>query len=98
MGSDGVPLGGSRPPCRLYEQLYDRCYLVHTTYIPYAEFSSVLGMNGIDAYIEYGGTMSVGGANCNEKFSLFSGSRRTNEYIDSAIARNIPKLEIPASV
>lgn len=71
------------------EQLYDRCYLVHTTYIPYAEFSSVLGMNGIDAYIEYGGTMSVGGANYNEEFSLFSGSRRTNEYIDSAIARNI---------
>ena len=71
------------------EELYDRCYLVHTTFIPYAEFSEVLGIEGIDAYIEYGGTMSVGGANYNREFSLFSKARGADEYVDSAIARNI---------
>ena len=43
------------------EQLYDRCVLLHTTFIPYREFESVLGIHGIDEYIRYGGTMSLGG-------------------------------------
>ena len=30
------------------EQLYDRCILLHTTFIPYREFESVLGVHGID--------------------------------------------------
>ena len=30
------------------EQLYDRCILLHTTFIPYREFESVLGVRGID--------------------------------------------------
>ncbi len=33
------------------EQLYDRCILLHTTFIPYREFEEVLGMYGIDEYI-----------------------------------------------
>ena len=43
------------------QQLYDRCILLHTTLIPYREFDRVLGIRGIDEYIRYGGTMSVGG-------------------------------------
>lgn len=70
------------------EQLYDRCFLLHTTFIPYREFESVLGIRGIDEYIRYGGTMSMGGINYNEK-SLFANKKSTYEYIDSAIARNI---------
>lgn len=30
------------------EQLYDRCVLLHTTFIPYREFEHVLGIHGID--------------------------------------------------
>lgn len=70
------------------EQLYDRCILLHTTFIPYREFEEVLGITGIDEYIRYGGTMSVGGINYNSK-TPFSDSEHTGEYIDTAIARNI---------
>ena len=37
------------------EQLYDRCIMLHTTFIPYREFEEVLGIKGIDEYIRYGG-------------------------------------------
>ena len=69
------------------EQLYDRCEMLHTTFIPYREFKNVLGIQGIDQYIRYGGTMSLGGINYNE--TPFSSPDRANEYIDSAIAGNI---------
>lgn len=71
-----------------YEQLYDRCILLHTTFIPYREFETVLGIEGIDEYIRYGGTMSMGGVNYNER-SSFATSKSAGDYIDSAIARNI---------
>ena len=71
------------------EQLYDRCFMLHTTFIPYREFERVLGIKGIDEYIRYGGTMSLGGVEYNKKRMPFSSGDRTNEYIDSAIARNI---------
>ena len=69
------------------EQLYDRCFLLHTTFIPYREFENVLGIKGIDEYIRYGGTMSLSGINYNS--SAFSNHNETNKYVDSAIARNI---------
>ena len=69
-------------------QLYDRCVLLHTTFIPYREFEQVLGIHGIDEYIRYGGTMSVGGVNYNE-LSPFASKESADDYIDSAIARNI---------
>lgn len=71
------------------EELYDRCILVHTTFIPYREFSEVLGVESIDRYIEYGGTMSIGDLPYNESSQIFSTGRRAGEYVDSAIARNI---------
>ena len=70
------------------EQLYDRCILLHTTFIPYREFEEVLGVKGIDEYIRYGGTMSLGGINYNAD-SPFSDAKHTEEYIDTAIAKNI---------
>lgn len=70
------------------EQLYDRCILLHTTFIPYREFASVLGIHGIDEYIRYGGTMSLGGIHYNET-STFASKESTDEYVDTAIARNI---------
>ena len=71
------------------EQLYDRCILLHTTFIPYREFESVLGVAGIDRFIEYGGTMSMGGSNYNTDKFTFATKKSADEYVDSAIARNI---------
>ena len=70
------------------EQLYDRCVVLHTTFIPYREFEEVLGIKGIDEYIRYGGTMSLDGINYNAD-TTFSNSKTAEEYIDTAIAKNI---------
>lgn len=70
------------------EQLYDRCIMLHTTFIPYREFEEVLGIKGIDEYIRYGGTMSLSGINYNAD-TTFSNSKSVEEYIDTAIAKNI---------
>ena len=70
------------------EQLYDRCIMMHTTFIPYREFEEVLGIKGIDEYIRYGGTMSLSGVNYNED-AIFASARSAKEYIDTAIAKNI---------
>jgi hypothetical protein len=69
-----------------HHDLYDRCIIIHTTFIPYYEFDNVLGIKGIDKYIEYGGTMSVGGKEYNNDFCNVES---VNEYVDSAIAHNI---------
>lgn len=71
------------------DQLYDRCIMCHTTFIPYREFENVLGVIGIDNYIRYGGTMSLGGQQYNDNSMIFASRKRTNEYVDSAIAHNI---------
>ncbi|MCF0260348.1 MAG: hypothetical protein HUJ54_10860 [Erysipelotrichaceae bacterium] len=70
------------------DQLYDRCILLHTTFIAYREFEDVLGIKGIDEFIRYGGTMSMGGIHYNEA-SSFASRKSTDEYIDTAIAKNI---------
>lgn len=69
-------------------QLYDRCVMLHTTFIPYGEFERLLGVRGIDEYIRYGGTLSMSGKHYNES-STFATSESTSEYVDSAIAKNI---------
>lgn len=71
------------------EELYDRCIMTHTTFIPYREFESVLGIVGIDDYIRYGGTMSLSGKKYNDSSMIFATKKSTDEYVDSAIARNI---------
>lgn len=70
-------------------ELYDRCFMVHTTFISYAEFENILGIKGIDEYIRYGGTMSLGGVNYNQSGMTFATKESTEEYIDTAIASNI---------
>ena len=70
------------------DQLYDRAITLHTTFIPYREFEDVLGIAGIDEYIRYGGTMSISGKNYNKE-STFATAKKSNKYIDTAIANNI---------
>lgn len=70
-------------------ELYDRCFMLHTTFVPYREFENVLGLQGIDEYIRYGGTMSLGGIDYNHSGMTFATQESTAEYVDSAIAHNI---------
>ena len=67
------------------EELYDRCILAHTTFIPYREFEFAYPGKSIDEYIEYGGTMSPDGFRYND----FDKDSLLNEYVDTAIASNI---------
>lgn len=69
------------------EQLFDRCVLLHTTFIPFREFENVLGIKDIDEYMKFGGTMSQSGENYNK--AIFGSKRSTDEYVNTAIARNI---------
>lgn len=70
------------------EQLYDRCILMHTTFIPYRDFEYVLNICGIDEYIRYGGTMSLSGINYNEN-SPFASKKNADKYVNTAIVHNI---------
>lgn len=67
------------------DSLYDRSYFLHTSFIPFQDFSNVLGINDIDAYIEYGGSMSLSGKIYSQRNSL----SKASPYVDAAIADNI---------
>lgn len=62
------------------DELYDRIFFLHTTYIPYKEYRYLLD-KGIRSYIRYGGTLT-GSAS-------FYNKERTNEYTNTAITQNI---------
>ena len=55
---------------------------------PSADVYKRQGIHGIDEYIRYGGTMSLGGVHYNET-STFASKESADKYVDTAIARNI---------
>ncbi len=74
------------------EELYDRAAMIHTTWISFKEHSSLLGVNDIDEYIRYGGTLRVGETNFGDIIddeASFRDDESSRRYIDTAIARNI---------
>lgn len=76
------------------DELYDRAVMVHTTFIPYKEHSRLLGINDIDDYIRYGGTLKAGeidfeSKEINAKDASFRDDESTRYYIDTAICSNI---------
>ena len=76
------------------EELYDRAVTVHTTFVPFREYSRLLKIHDIDEYIRYGGTLKAGETNFEDSdINSFDASFRTEEstrrYIDTAIAQNI---------
>lgn len=77
-----------------HEELYDRAYMIHTTWIPYSEHSRLLNTNDIDEYIHYGGTLRVGETDFGDKELRsedvsFRDDESTRRYIDTAISKNI---------
>ena len=76
------------------QELYDRAYMIHTTYIPFREYSYLLGINDIDEYIRYGGTLKAGELAFDDDDALaadaaFRDDETTRRYIDTAICNNI---------
>lgn len=76
------------------EELYDRAVTIHTTFVPFGEYSRLLKIDDIDEYIRYGGTLKAGETDFeNSDINAFDASFRTDEstrrYIDTAIAQNI---------
>lgn len=75
-------------------ELYDRVRTIHTTFIPYREYSRLLGIDSMDEYIRYGGMLSQGelafeDEDAMEDDSSFRDDESTRRYIDTAIAKNI---------
>ena len=78
----------------IHQELFDRAYLFHTSFVPFREYSRLLGVDDIDEYIRYGGLLKRGNADfddprANEPDASFRDEESTRLYIDTAIARNI---------
>lgn len=78
----------------LAQELYDRAFIIHTTYIPFNEYSRVLGIDDVDEYIRYGGTLQAGELAFEDNDALsydaaFRDDETTRRYIDTAICNNI---------
>lgn len=78
----------------LHQELYDRAVTIHTTFIPFKEHSRLLGINSIDEYIRYGGTLRAGeldfdNKDVNAEDASFRDDESTRRYIDTAICKNI---------
>lgn len=78
----------------LHQELYDRAITIHTTFIPYREHSRLLGIDSIDEYIRYGGTLRAGeldfdDEDINAEDASFRDDESTRRYIDTAICKNI---------
>lgn len=75
-------------------ELYDRVRMIHTTFIPYREYSYLLGIDSIDEYIRYGGTLRMGEIDFDDdelsmEDASFRDDESTRKYIDTAICKNI---------
>ncbi len=71
----------------LNQELYDRAYTLHTTFIPFREYSRLLGIYDIDEYIRYGGTLMAGELAFDDEDALesdaaFRDDESTRRYID----------------
>ena len=76
------------------DELYDRNVMIHTSFIPFREYSRLLGIRSVDTYIEYGGTLKMENMGFSDPDSAFDDvsfrdDESTRKYIDTSISRNI---------
>ena len=76
------------------DELYDRSITIHTSYIPFSEYSRLLNIRSVDTYIEYGGTLKKENMSFDDHDYMledvsFRDDESTRKYIDSAISKNI---------
>ncbi|MCD8287192.1 MAG: AAA family ATPase [Clostridia bacterium] len=77
-----------------HDQLFDRVYLIHTTWISFAEHSRLFGTEDVDDYLKLGGVLwtgshGPGSSENNTRENVFSSISATDFYINTAIAENI---------
>ena len=80
----------------LDNELYDRAYMIHTTFIPYSEHARLLKTPDIDEYIRFGGMLQAGelaftDSDARREDASFRTDESTRRYIDTAIAQNIQR-------
>jgi len=63
-----------------YNLQYDRTLMIHTSYIPFAEYSRITGIDSLDTYIEKGAVFEP---------DLLSDYYKTHRYVDTAISDNL---------
>lgn len=78
------------------DELYDRAFTLHTTFIPFREHARLLGTDDVDEYIRFGGTLRAGEIifdhrDAKNDSASFRSDETTRFYIDTAIARNIQR-------
>ncbi len=78
----------------LKDELYDRAFLLHSTFIPFREHSRLLKVDDVDDYIRYGGTLRMGERDFDDPAAFaadasFRDDETTRQYVDTAIASNI---------
>ena len=76
------------------QSLYDRCEMLHTSHIPYREWSRITGLHGpdsVDVYADYGGTVLYGGAGRMEFGPEDLREKKVTEYLDEAVVKNIER-------
>lgn len=78
------------------DELYDRAFTLHTTFIPFREHARLLGTDDVDEYIRLGGTLRAGELlfghrDAKNDSASFRNDETTRIYIDTAIARNIQR-------
>ena len=76
------------------DELYDRAVMIHTSFIPFREYSRLLNIDSIDTYIEYGGTLKKENMSFDDSDNAFDDvsfrdDESTRKYIDTSISRNI---------
>lgn len=76
------------------QELYDRAYNIHTTFIPFKEYSRLLKKDDIDEYIRYGGTLKAGEVDFDDdelhsEDMSFRDDESARRYVDTAICKNI---------
>ena len=76
------------------DELYDRNIMIHTSFISFREYARLLGIDSVDKYIEYGGTLKMENMGFDDPDSTFDDvsfrdDESTRKYIDTAISRNI---------
>ncbi|MDO5853067.1 MAG: AAA family ATPase [Thermoplasmata archaeon] len=73
------------------DELYGRTITIHTTWIPFGEYSRLMGAWDIDEYIRLGGILHPNEISLDqaEEFSPFSTAWGTDRYVLMSISRNI---------
>ena len=80
--------------CSVREALYDRAYLIHTSFIPFREHARLLKTEDVDEYLRFGGMLQAGELAFDDPDAVaddasFRDDESTRRYIDTAICRNI---------